>query len=206
MKQRYTEFIVLLTSDKRKAAVLSALVVLAGALWIKMMLTQDPASANASTPGSAGTGSSDLASNPTLSESGGFEVAPLVVLPRTEPLTRDLFEPGPVFVRQPLQTEQADASGPKSAQGFDDNSPVSPELRRLELERVVREESSRLHLSSTMIGSNPVAVIQVDGSNGTRKVLSVGDIVLGFELVEVSARSAVLSKNGIRVEMNIGQR
>lgn len=206
MKQRCAEFWVMLTSDKRKAGVLLALALLAVGLWFKMLLTQEPSSASASTIEATSAGSSDVPGGVVRVGTGGFEIAPLVVLPRTEALARDLFAPGPVYARQPLQPEQADASGPKSAQGSDDNSPVSPELRRMELERVVREEASRLHLSSIMIGANPIAVIQHDGSNGARSVLHVGDVILGFELVEVSARSAVLSKNGIRVEMNIGMR
>ena len=70
----------------------------------------------------------------------------------------------------------------------------------------MREEASRLHLSSIMIGPNPVAVIQQEGTNGTRTVLRVGESILGFELVEVSARNAVLMKNGIRVDLSIGRR
>ena len=136
MKQRFAEFIVLLTSDKRKAGVLSALVLLAGALWIKMLITQEPASANASTAGTAPTGSSDQGSDGAPAAGNGFEVAPLVVLPMANPLTRDLFAPGAEYVRQALQPDQSDASGPKSADGSDDNSPVSPELRRLESDRV----------------------------------------------------------------------
>jgi len=76
----------------------------------------------------------------------------------------------------------------------------------MELERAVREEASRLQLSSTMVGANPIAVFQVGGTNGSRAVLRVGETIEGFELVGVSARSAVLSKNEIRVELSIGRR
>ena len=204
MKQRYAEFWVLLTSDKRKMFVLLGLLVVAVVLWLKMALTGQPTRASASSGAVAG--SAEVEAGAELTGDGEFEVAPLVVLQRIEPLTRDLFAPGPAFGVQSLQTDQSDDSVPKSAEGSDDNSPVSPELQRLELERLVREEASRLHLSGIMIGVNPVAVIQIDGSNDTRSFVGVGDSVLGFELVEVTARDVVLVKNGIRVELSIGRR
>jgi len=206
MKQRFAETWVLITADKRKAVALTVLLLVAGGLWARMMLLGGkPASASAA-QGVTTAGSSDQGQGAGTGVMGGFEARPLVVIPRTVSLTRDLFAPGPAFGSQPLQTDQPDDSGPKSAQGSDDKSPVSPELRRLELERVVREEASRLHLSSTMVGSNPVAVIQHEGTNGERAVLRIGQSIDGFELVEVTARNVVLTKNGIRVELSIGRR
>jgi len=206
IKQRYAEFIVLLTSDKKKASVLAILLVVAVGLMGKLMLTSKPTSASAAGGQPSSAGSSDLSGEVTADAGSEFEILPLVMLPQTGPLTRDLFAPGPEFRRQPLQTDQPEDSGPKSASGSDDKTPVSPELRRLELERAVREEASRLHLSSTMVGSNPIAVIQQDGKDGERTILRIGESIDGFELLEVSARNAVLNKNGIRVELNIGRR
>lgn len=202
MKERLIEAWVLLISDKKKAGLLAVLTLAAVGLGLRAMVTGGkPASASAAT-GAATSGSSDVSNVRKQT----FEQPPLVVLPHTEPLTRDLFAPGPAFGVKPSQPEQSDDSGPKSAQGSDDKTPVSPELRRLELERAVREEASRLQLSSTMVGSNPIAVFQQKGSDGSRAVLRVGESIEGFELVSVSARNAVLIKNGIRVELSIGQR
>ena len=202
MKERLIEAWVLLIADKRKAGLLAVLVFAALGLWARAaLLGGHPSSASAAV-GTQTVGSTDVVSGGP----GAFERAPLVVLPPPEPLTRDLFAPGPAFGDQPLQTEQPADSGPKSAAGTDDKSPVSPELRRMELERAVREEASRLQLSSTMVGANPIAVFQLEGSSGSRAVLRVGESIDGFELVEVSARNAVLLKNGIRVELNIGRR
>lgn len=206
MKQRLMESWVMITADKRKATALAVLLIAALGLWARAALTGGkPQAASAATsaknPGDKGpkTGSEDGAIE-------GFEIAPLVILPRTEPLTRDLFVPGAAFGPPPSQTDQSEGSGPKSAAGTDDNSPVSPELQRQELERAVREEASRLYLSSIMDGTNPIAVIQTGGKNGERAVLRIGESIMGFELVEVSARDAVLIKNGIRVELSIGRR
>lgn len=206
MKQRLIEFWVMITADKRKASVLGVLVVAALGLWARAaILGGKPASASAATS-KAGNGSSDQGKASGAEPTGEFELAPMVLLPRSRALTRDLFMPGPEFGPQPVQSDQTDASGPKSTPRTDDNLPVSPELRRQELERAVREEASRLHLSSTMVGSNPVAVIQSEGKNGSRSVLRIGESFNGFELVEVTARDAVLIKNGIRVELSIGRR
>ncbi|MCB9849060.1 MAG: hypothetical protein H6814_11690 [Phycisphaeraceae bacterium] len=205
MKARLIEFWVLLSSDKRKASVLGVLLVAALGLWARMALTgAKPSSAVAA--GSAAGDSADVAGDDRRDPTEGFEVAPLVTLPATTPLERDLFVPGPGFGPRPSQTEHPDTTDPKSGQGSDDKSPVSPELRRQELERAVRNEASHLYLSSTMVGSNPVAVIQQEGANGVRAVLRLGESFEGFELVEVSPRSAVLSKDGIRVELSIGRR
>jgi hypothetical protein len=206
MKQRLIESWVMVTADKRKAGVLGLLLVTALVLWARAaILGGEPASASAATS-KAGNGSSDQGKSSGASPTGEFELAPMVLLPRSRALTRDLFTPGPEFGPQPLQPDQTDATGPKSAPGKDDNLPVSPELRRQELERAVRDEASRLHLSSTMVGSNPVAVIQSEGKNGSRSVLRIGESLDGFELVEVTAREVVLIKNGIRVELSIGRR
>lgn len=202
MKERLIEAWVLLIADKKKAGILAVLTVAALGLGLRAMVTGGkPASASAATGAVTGS-STDLGKAPAEA----FEQAPLVVLPPTEPLTRDLFVPGPAFGGKPAQPEQTDDSGPKSAQGTDDKTPVSPELRRLELERAVRDEASRLQLSSTMVGANPIAVFQQEGSNGSRAVLRIGETIDGFELVSVSARNAVLIKNGIRVELSIGKR
>ena len=206
MKQRLIETWVIITSDKRKAGVLAALLLTALGLWARAaLLGGKPASAGAATP-AAKAASSAREKQSDGAKSGEFEIAPMVILPPRQAITRDLFIPTPEFGAQPLQTDQTDGSGPKSTRGTDDNLPVSPELQRQELERAVREEASRLHLSSTMVGPNPVAVIQSEGKNGSRSVLRIGESIFGFELVEVTARDVVLVKNGIRVELSIGRR
>jgi len=206
MKQRIIEFWVMVTADKRKAAVLGVLLLVAVVMWLRMvMVSGGPSAAKASSIARATAQEFENKSD-SSDGAGGYERLPIVNIPPVAPLKRDLFAPGPAFGPQPFQTDQTEGGRPKSATRTDDNSAVSPELRRQELERVVREEASRLQLSSTMVGVNPIAVIQVGGAKGTRAVLGIGDSVDGFELIEVSSRTVILMKDDVRVELSLGRR
>jgi len=67
----------------------------------------------------------------------------------------------------------------------------------------VRQEAAALRLRSTMISSNPIAVIETTAGAGKRaSVVRMGDSIEGFVLISVRAREVDLEKNGVRVTLS----
>jgi hypothetical protein len=68
-------------------------------------------------------------------------------------------------------------------------------------ERVMKEAAS-LRLRGSLIGSTPMAVIEVTGKRADKgNVVRPGQVVEGFTLIEVHSTGVVLEKDGVRVEL-----
>jgi hypothetical protein len=173
-------------------------------MWIRAAVERpDPALASAP----PGAGLADASSAPPggarPENSQPSPQRAVVLIPRTRRLERDLFAPDAVRYPRPSQTDPDGLIDPKSAGGSDDIPPVDAEALREAAVRAVRAEASRLRLRSTMVGSVPIAVIETDERGAERAVLRPGDHYAGFLLVEVSSRSVIVEKNGVRVELSI---
>ena len=81
-------------------------------------------------------------------------------------------------------------------------SPRADVVGQEKLARLVREEAESLRLKSTLMGPNPMAVIEssISGQRVSR-TLRPGDRIDGFLLLTVESRLVVLEKHGERIEL-----
>lgn len=184
-------------AEKKQTATLGVLIVLALGMWARAAVKSgNQASASSST--SAAAQSTESAKEPAS------KPAPVVIVPPAPSLGRDLFLPRSEDFALPVQTEPDAAGGAKSALNRDDNTPDRKNLPRLTPEQQIRSEAGRLTLRSTVVGNEPIAVVEADVSGKTeRTVLRVGDSAYGFTLLGVHNRSARLEKGGVVVELTI---
>lgn len=208
MRTKLTEAWVAITADKKKAAVLGVLTLVALATVTKALLSQRKqpglrpsaqASGPAQTSGARGA-ALVKAENPVVRVE-----APVVRLAAIPPLSRNLFLASERHFPYPAQTEASSGTPAKSPDGTDEKS--EEEIERAlaeERARLVNKEASGLRLRSTMLGTSPVAVVESGkGARGGSAVLRVGQTFEGFTLVEVHRESAILEKNGVRVEIRL---
>ncbi len=200
MNQKIQELIIAAKSDPKKSGVLGALMLALAVLGAKQFLGAEPNKA-------AAQDAVDAVRNEVLglSDIGSIVVSgPSIEVPATEGRMRDLFRfdqhhfPAPV-----LDGEDVERSG-KSDVSTDDPKPVDADPAASELERI-RAEAERFRLTSTLLGSNPIALIDlVTGRNEKRSfMLRIGEDVRGFTLVSVSHRAAVIEYDGHQFTLNV---
>lgn len=104
------------------------------------------------------------------------------------PITdRDLFTPNPVhFPPQERRPRPAPVATP-----MEDTVEKAEALRR-----AVQAQAQALALQSTVIGESPTAII-----NG--QLLRAGDSINGFRVVEITARSCAVEKEGMRITLDM---
>lgn len=174
--------------NKKKTAILGALMLVALVLASRLIFKKSPAKAQAQ--GSAVVSSQVATAAPTpqrapvrvVPEGQGPREAP-APKPLTAPpaeFTRDLFKPNVQYFPDALK----EVEGGKSA----------PAPR--DAERRVLKEAESLRLTSTMMGAVPCATI-----NG--QILRVNDQVGGFQIVEITQWSCDLVRKGIRVRIEM---
>lgn len=210
MKQRLAELKILVMQEKRKAGVLAFLgLVLIGVLG-RAFLSMGPRTGQASMGDTAG-GLSSLAhagqaavSRAIASEDarhGGktFEV------PASPRLTRNLFALNPSQFPPPPQ-----ATAPESSQTVNSAAPVesmrpnADDDPRLAEMRLV-EETNGWRLRSIILGAKPTAVVETAAKRGgaSRKlVLSEGQFLENWKVIEITVTSVVFEKNSVRVRLS----
>lgn len=198
MRATYQKLLILLKADKQKSIVLGALLVLALGFWARAALkSRSSASASAGQTAKA-TGGSESA------EASEPEPRPLAVIALDGPITRNLFVPRPEDFPPPAQTEPTHAEAEKSSPRRDDNTTTQNTLPRLTLEERVRGQARELTLRSTVVGSEPIAVVEsTAGGKTVRRVLKMGGVIDGFTLRSVVNRSVVMEKGGVEVTLTI---
>ncbi len=195
MKATYQKLVILAKAEPKQSIALGVVTVLAaGVLGARRVRS----------------GSDALAQNPETStaevledrEGAPAKPRPKVIVASADPITRDLFVPRPEDFPPPVQTEPISTETSKSATRSDDKTNRANILPQMTAEARVLAESSDLTLRSTVVGNDPIAVIEVrrTGTPG-RVVLRVGESVLGFRLVRVVNRQAVFEKDGVEVEL-----
>lgn len=192
------KFIILAKAEKKQTVTLGVLVVLALGMWARAAVKSGN-QAEASAPASSSSAETTSAKNKAAAEP-----APVVIVPPAPSLARDLFLPRSEDFARPVQTEPRAESGAKSALDTDDNIPDRNNLPRLTPDQQIRSEARRLTLRSTVVGNEPIAVVEADVSGTTERiVLRVGESAFGFTLLGVHNRSARLEKGGVVVELTI---
>ena len=201
MNKSLLEFWAVITADRKKAAMLGTLVVVAGGLWVRASLMTGPDTAKAGTDAVITTLSTASPGNAAAAESDEPDLRRTIALTSPPPLTRDLFALSDVFVSLSSQTDPAAGGSPKSASGTDDK-PLRPiALGPAAIEQRVREEAAGLRLRSTMIGASPIAVIETPGVGRHGAVVRVGDEVEGFRVISIGTEDVELEKAGTRVTL-----
>lgn len=197
MKAQYQKLVILAKSEPKQSIALAVLLVIALGFWARS-LAKSGSNAMASTGGSA--------SQQVLEDqkSSALKPRPRVIVTGADPITRDLFVPRPEDFPPPVQTEPIDARASKSPTGSDDKTNKAQGLPRLTPEARVLAEAGELTLRSTVVGADPIAVIEHLREGKTqRTVLRVGDTVRGFRLVRVVDRRVVIEKDGIEVVLTL---
>ncbi len=117
---------------------------------------------------------------------------------------RDLFALSGAFPRPEAPKVTTPQLSPKSPPSSDETEASRLERERLARIEKVRTEAGRLRLRSTIVGQRPAAVIEVTGAGRPRSVvLRMGQLVEGFELVEIRTNSVLLIKDEIPVELTL---
>jgi hypothetical protein len=110
----------------------------------------------------------------------------VVEVAMTTEVKRDLFK-ADVESYQQIPDEKKPGE-----QGERPKLPLDPAEELLKKQEMIRAEARKLSLQSTLLGSSPRAMI-------SRVLVSVGEKIQGFELVEIRSRQVTLRKDGVTV-------
>lgn len=197
MKAKIAEIKMLLAADKKQATILAGLLAFLVISMGRMALNMSPSKASAKQGSSAKADNQENA--PGTNAKAGPATIELKALPDT---TRDIFALNPEQFPEPARSEQSAEVRPKSDPGNDEAQGADPLTEQELNERAVLAEADRLRLRSTILGANPIAVIESPLKGKTRSVvLGVGDEVDGFSVIEIRRLSVLIEKNGVRAEL-----
>ena len=193
--------IVELAADKKKAAILGTLALLALVMGGRLVLKSSGPSDAGAAVGTSSPGSSSPSGSPTRRLGKGLSMSgPGAPGEKDQRLTswrsqrsedgntlRDLFVTDlKSYVRiEPELVKKEPTTKPDQAM-----------IDMVEVARAVRAQAEGLVLQSTMIGSNSSAVI-----NG--RVLRVGEYIEGFQIVAIHPPSCDVKKKGVEVSLGM---
>lgn len=196
MRATAQKLVILAKAERKQSITLGVLILFGIGFWARAAIKPNSIA-------SAATSEDTAATATEFREPGSNTPEKLrIVVSGADPLTRDLFLPRPEDFPPPVQTDPSLGDGAKSADRSDDNTLGANTLPRLTVEERVLQESQRLTLRSTVVGAEPIAVVEVKRTGSPERViLRTGDTVLGFTLVRVVNRRAVFEKEGIEVTL-----
>jgi len=201
MHAKVQEFILIAKADPKKAGVLGVLALVLVVLGGRQLIGSSPREAHAGEEAVAqvreqALGLSDIES---VVRSG-----PSVRVPRAEDGLRDLFRFDERHFPLPEPESGDGATSGKSDGGSDETSGVDADTRG-DPGASIREEAERFRLTSTLLGSNPIASISYREGTGEGRshMLRIGEAFKGFTLVSVSHRQAVIEKAGQRFTLRV---
>jgi hypothetical protein len=185
-----------LTKDPKKSVVLTALILVLGIMWFRMMGgTAAPRSASAM---SRGLGLPALNTQAKPAPNGAAELRKWLAQPLPSELSRNLFETKLEYF--PTDASHSVGSGTLDHMTFWDelaksmDAQADQQHKREILIQNLRQQAGQLQLTSTVMGPRPKAVI-----NG--QMVGEGEIVAQFRVVKIDARSAVIEQDGVRLEI-----
>lgn len=197
MRSKIAEIKMLLAADKKQATVLAGLLVFLVISMGRMLLNMSPSKASArQSSATQADQDQERSSGDAGAARGTVKLAPL------PDSARDIFALNPEKFPEPARPEQSAEVGPKSDPGIDESLEADPLTRQQQTQRAVLAEADLLRLRSTILGANPIAVIESRSEGKTRSVvLGVGDLVDGFQIIEIRRLSVLIEKSGVRVEL-----
>lgn len=178
MRRAFNQALRELKADRRKLAAVAMLMALGLLLWGRLLLKDVPKTAVAG-PGAQAAAAVD--EGVIEVESGSLVPRPVIYLDLPAALQRDLFA---TDLR--LYGERNLGGGGKSGPFLSDSAERASALAR----------AGRLKLDSTLLGPRPRAVI-----NG--QVTGPGQVVDGWELLEVAQRHVLLRSHGIVIRLRM---
>lgn len=195
MNERFNDLWVMVQQDRKKAATLCVLMVVAVAMGIRAIVSGagGPSKASAAAPAAkGGAGAATKAAAPLTIEQALASLRPQQRLSQDGLPPRDLFHSTWAVIGG-LESE----GGGKSPAGLADNATGAPqEDPRLRIE----QEASVLRLRSTLLGGNPLAVIErAEAGAARRQVARLGESVEGFRVIRIDAHEIEVEKDGVRV-------
>ena len=197
---RLREMWILMLADRKKAGALAALGAVLLFMLGRQILEVGPASASGSTP----------ASENEILEGGRRAITldelrvegPMIDVATPAPAGRNVFGFNERAFPDPAQSPPSSEVGEKSDTEGAESPAVAERARAEQIARLVREEAGGLRLKSTLMGPNPMAVIEAGTrGRGSPRTLRIGDQVEGFTLVHVEVSRVVLEKHGVEVEL-----
>lgn len=215
MKRRLSEMWLLVTADRKRAAILGTLLLVLTGVGAKMFLFDGPRRARASNADATSeksgadrkasgksSSSGQQGSRTNAAEYGAPERR--TVIPAAN-VVRDLFALNDERFK-PLQTEPSDKGAGlagKSQTGSVEKETSAPVSEAEVIRQRVLEEASHLRLRSILLGSRPAAVIESSGGKkGSSMVVAVGQTIDGFSLVSIGSEGVVVEKDGVQVQLH----
>lgn len=191
-----------IVADKRKAAILCVLGVVAVGLGVKTFapMGKSPAARRGvvASPASL-SGSEPLASDSVIATDAERKVREAMAAwkasMRVDAPTRDLFALDNAHFPDPSQPDRRSLASAKSADGYDDDGDRG---------RAIAKDLAALRLKSTMSGKRTVAIFDLSAFGGPGVVMTrVGDSVAGFRVTAITPRSVTLERDGVLRELRV---
>lgn len=189
-------------ADKRKAAILGVLGVVAVGLGVRTLApsgeSSHPGRTAVASPASLGS-FAPLASDSVIATDAERKVREAMAAwkasaRRTAP-TRDLFALDNAHFPDPSQPDRGSIDGAKSADSYDDDGD-----RGL----ATASDFARIRLKSTMTGNRTVAIFDLSAFGGSAAAMArVGDSVAGFRVAGISRQSVTLERDGVVRELRV---
>ncbi len=196
MRNTIQKMVILAKAEPKQSITLGVVTILALGFWARTTVKQG-ADAHASSGNTTST--AEVRENNTADEQ-----RERIVIASADTTSRDLFLPRPEDFPPPVQPEPSHDETSKSATGSDDKTSETKALTVVTRRQRVLEEARELTLRSTVVGAEPIAVLESRLSGSPeRVVLRAGESAFGFTLLRVTNRKAALEKDGVEVELTI---
>lgn len=181
-----------MTGDKRKLGVMVGLLCVAMLLWGRLLLKDVPRSAVAdpSTSQASAAGPDKKPAEATGTPQNRLADRRVVQVNLYEQVTRDPFAFDPTRFPRIGDEDQTAAVRTKLVE-----EPTDDEQQR-QSHKAIELAARRLNLESTLLGAQSRAMI-----NG--QLLSVGESIQGFELIEVRSRQVTVRKDNVEVVLEM---
>jgi len=185
--------------DPKKATILAVLLAVLGGLWLKMVLSGAPKSAAAMTvPQPVAPVIPDSNNKPKSSDSMGLlrdwvgEPLPPGVSRNLFAVQLDYYPMDAAHVVHDSRTVDDPTFWEKLAKSID--AQAEEQHKRENLIQNLRQQAGQMQLTSTVMGPRPKAMI-----NGS--MVGEGEVVAQFRVLRIEARSVVVEREGIKLEI-----
>jgi len=189
----------LIREDPKKACILAALVLLLGGMWVKMALSGGPKTAGAMPVVTNTPTASPETNNPprstdcaTLLRDWEAEPLPQSVSHNIFELKLDYYPMDATRVVPDSRTSDDPTFWDRLAKSID--AQAEEHHKRETLIQNLRQQANQLQLTSTVMGPRPKAMV-----NGA--MVGEGEVVAQFRVLKIEARSVVVEREGIRLEI-----
>lgn len=204
MNRRLRELWVVITDDRKKATVLGVLLLALIAMGAKTLLGGIGPRGSSAAVEKERRSSADMGQNAvsrTMAALGATLSSRVITLPKSPPLSRNLFAMDSEFFPPPVQKEPVTATPKRTGNAVVEALPENADVLMARAIAQIEQDAKSLRLRSIVLGATPNAVIET--KRGARQVVRIGQPVDGFVVVAVESSSVVLEKNSVRVRLSL---